>query len=194
MKLHFYSRETSESWEACHGLKTGLSWTHDRLVMNSWGAYFFFKKIVYLTIKDFNWFLMVFIFYRTTIIWNWIKYDIPWGKIFIHLIVCFYRIGWFDLCRSYGAWNISLFCIFYWYTAPTELQSVPCWFFHHHRIFPVIFSQTSLLNKHFELHKFPYHSPRSPRAGRAKSRGGGAVNAKQLSGSCKTACRFLVLI
>ena len=35
--------------------------------MNSWGAYFFFKKIVYLTIKDFNWFLMVFIFYRTTI-------------------------------------------------------------------------------------------------------------------------------
>jgi len=36
--------------------------------------------------------------------------------------------------------------------------------------------------------------PRSPRAGPAKSRGGGAVNAKQLSGSCKTACRFLVLL
>jgi len=36
--------------------------------------------------------------------------------------------------------------------------------------------------------------PRSTRAGRAKSRGGGAVNAKQFSGSCKTACRFLVLL
>jgi len=36
--------------------------------------------------------------------------------------------------------------------------------------------------------------PRSTRAGPAKSRGGGAVNDKQLSGSCKTACRFLVLL
>jgi len=36
--------------------------------------------------------------------------------------------------------------------------------------------------------------PRSTRAGPAKSRGGGAVNANQLSGSCKTACRFLVLL
>ena len=36
--------------------------------------------------------------------------------------------------------------------------------------------------------------PRSTRVGPAKSRGGGAVNDKQLSGSCKTACRFLVLL
>jgi hypothetical protein len=36
--------------------------------------------------------------------------------------------------------------------------------------------------------------PRSSCAGPAKSRGGGAVNDKQLSGSCKTACRFLVLL
>ena len=42
--------------------------------------------------------------------------------------------------------------------------------------------------------KFPYNPPRSTRAGPAKSRGGGAVNDNQLSGSCKTACLFLVLI
>jgi len=34
--------------------------------------------------------------------------------------------------------------------------------------------------------------PRSTCVGPAKSRGGGAVNDKQLSGSCKTACRLRV--
>ena len=42
----------------------------------------------------------------------------------------------------------------------------------------------------FRKNKFPYPLPRSTCAGPAKSRGGGAVNAKQLSGSCKTACRL----
>ena len=36
--------------------------------------------------------------------------------------------------------------------------------------------------------------PRSTRVGPVKSRGVGAVNAKQLSGSFKIACRFLVLL
>jgi len=35
MKRGFYSRETSDSRQACHGLMTGLSRTHDRLVTDS---------------------------------------------------------------------------------------------------------------------------------------------------------------
>ena len=34
-KLRTRDRLVTDSWQACHGLMTGLSWTHDRLVMDS---------------------------------------------------------------------------------------------------------------------------------------------------------------
>jgi len=56
------------------------------------------------------------------------------------------------------------------------------------QVYDFVFEKVSpLIKKELSL-------PRSTRVGPAKSRGGGAVNAKQLSGSCKTACRFLVLL
>jgi len=91
MKRGFYSRETSDSRQACHGLMTGLPWTHDRLAMNSRqachelverylrsrtmniligrGLTFFKTQIVYLIIKDFWLFFLCFSF----VLLSWYK-------------------------------------------------------------------------------------------------------------------------